>query len=264
MKHWGINLEDLFVRRLGAGNGTYFWKDKWCDSVVLKDVFPELYRIEVQKNYMVNNRIQNRGLDGIHGQWSRNLRRGREATSLSDLNKKVVGVVLTSIDDSWVWKGNEIGGFTVQNLHNLMASAEEVSNTLPFHWEGWAPLKVNCFVWRLCLNRIPVADNLLVRGVTLPSYLCPLSGIEQEDVEHFVVLQKKVWSWFCDWSMLLKYAPMNVSDMLGVVKTLVLNKKRKRLLWALIYSVLWSIWKTRNALIFKSFWSSSMKTTDDI
>ena len=154
MEHWGINLEDLFVRRLGARNRTYFWKDKWCDSVVLKDVFPELYRIEMQKNCMVSNRIQNKGLDGIHGQWSGNLRRGREATSLSYLNKKVVGMVLTCIDDSWVWKGNETGGFTVQNLRNLMATAEEVSNTFPFHWEGWAPLKVNCFVWCLCLNRI--------------------------------------------------------------------------------------------------------------
>ncbi|KAL7588571.1 hypothetical protein Lser_V15G38261 [Lactuca serriola] len=146
----GFNLEDLFVRRLRAGNRTYFWKDKWCDGVVLKDVFPELYRIEVQKNCMVNNRIQNKGLDGIHGQWSGNLRRGREATSLSYLNKKVVGMVLTCIDDSWVWKGNETGGFIVQNLRNLMATAEEDP----------------------------------IRGVTLPSCLCPLCGIEQEDVEH--------------------------------------------------------------------------------
>lgn len=184
MEHWGINLEDLFVRRLGARNKTYFWKDKCCDSVVLKDVLLELYCIEVQKICIVSNKIRNRGLDGIHGQWSTNLRRGREATTLSDLNNNVVGVVLTNIDDSWVRKGNETGGFTVQNLRNLMATAEEVSNPFPFHWDGWAPLKVNCFVWCLCLNRILVADNLLVRGVTLPSYLCPLCGIEQEDVDH--------------------------------------------------------------------------------
>lgn len=85
--------------RLRAGNNTCFWKDKWCQNLVLKDIYPTLYRLEVNKSCIVSNRVNNRGIDFFHGMWSSGLRRGKEASLLIDLKKKLATITLTDYPD---------------------------------------------------------------------------------------------------------------------------------------------------------------------
>lgn len=84
-------------RCLGAGNNTFFWKDKWCDSLALKELFSDLYRIESHKDYMVKDRIHGRGLESLHWEWIRQPRRGKETSSLLDLSNKNLFVTLSEV-----------------------------------------------------------------------------------------------------------------------------------------------------------------------
>ena len=62
--------------------------------------------------------------------------------------------------------------FSVKIVRILIVDSG-VSKNEKFNGINWTPLKRNCFVWRLVKNKIPTYDNLLKKGVTLNSSLCP-------------------------------------------------------------------------------------------
>ncbi|GJS15443.1 RNA-directed DNA polymerase, eukaryota [Tanacetum coccineum] len=52
-KHHGIDLYSFMQKKLGDGSNTFFWEDVWCENTVLKDKFPRLYALELNKNIKV-------------------------------------------------------------------------------------------------------------------------------------------------------------------------------------------------------------------
>lgn len=62
---WGISLDDLSFRKAGDGNNINFWKDIWCGDRTLKDSFPKLYMLEVDKNCMVCDRLNGNDVVGF-------------------------------------------------------------------------------------------------------------------------------------------------------------------------------------------------------
>ncbi|GJX11866.1 RNA-directed DNA polymerase, eukaryota [Tanacetum coccineum] len=68
-------------------------------------------------------------------------------------------------------------------------------------------IKINIFMWRARLDRIPTRCNLASRGVVLESSLCPLCGLAPEDASHVLFrceLSKHVFRrmcrlWDLDW-----------------------------------------------------------------
>ena len=75
----GICIDDLMKRRIGNGCNTYFWKDRWLNNMAPKDVFPELYNLEVQKDCRINQRLRKEEDNSIKcmWEWKRRLRRGK-------------------------------------------------------------------------------------------------------------------------------------------------------------------------------------------
>lgn len=58
---------------------------------------------------------------------------------------------------------------------------------------------------------------------------------------------------------------LRLSNLMSSLTSLDLEKKnKKKLIYDLVYSVLWSIWKPMNSVIFKKKMCSPMKTVDDI
>lgn len=46
------------------------------------------------------------------------------------------------------------------------------------------PIKINIFVWRARLDRLPTISNPVRRGVILDSDHCPICGTVSEDILH--------------------------------------------------------------------------------
>lgn len=168
---WNISLKNLFTRKVGNGDNTHFWKDIWYSDIALKEAFPRLYSIEANKNCLIVDR-----LFGSHGNcwnWKRNIKEGVESNELVRLNNSMIDYPLTDKPDTWVWNHSNSGCFSVQSLRAIIAKERWNGDTFKFKWCRTVPLKINCFVWRLFRNRIPLAVNLASRGVKLDSVICP-------------------------------------------------------------------------------------------
>ncbi|KAL8234356.1 hypothetical protein R6Q59_020456 [Mikania micrantha] len=61
--------------------------------------------------------------------------------------------------DKWWWGDcNDPSPFLVANARKLIKVKMFDLDQFKFPWNRWAPLKINAFVWRASLNRIPTRD----------------------------------------------------------------------------------------------------------
>ena len=84
-KRWkekGINVEDLIRLKLGNGDSTLFWVDKWHTGGRIKDLFPRLYALETHKNATVRMKLLGPSLDDS---FRRKVRSGAEESQLNSL-----------------------------------------------------------------------------------------------------------------------------------------------------------------------------------
>nr|CAN62954.1 hypothetical protein VITISV_018196 [Vitis vinifera] len=62
-KEWeGIRCRSRFI--VGNGRKVKFWKDSWCKDQTLKEAFPNLYRLAVNKDEWVSNAWEGSGESG--------------------------------------------------------------------------------------------------------------------------------------------------------------------------------------------------------
>ncbi|XP_076927910.1 uncharacterized protein LOC143591643 [Bidens hawaiensis] len=148
-------------------------KVKWF---ALKDLFPGLYALELHKGCLVSDRVLTISAELVDTvwNWSRSRLSAEIVSDIADLELMVVSYKFhTGKADTWRWIGDSSGKFSVQRLRGFMAEALYgigwVSNDF---WDRWLPIKVNCFIWRLMKYRIPVAVNLISRGMVSVSPEC--------------------------------------------------------------------------------------------
>ncbi|KAI3721405.1 hypothetical protein L2E82_32415 [Cichorium intybus] len=253
---------------LGNGQDTLFWKDRWCGPVAFKDRFPKLYGIESNKNCLVSERITvTDGWNTVFG-WKRCPRRGGKSKELEGLLQVIVSVNLASSPDKWIWKEDASGLFSVSSLRRFMENQLVTDDdSWKFSWVNWVPLKVNCFVWRLLQDRLPVAVKLVERGVNLISDICPLCKSDIETVNHVFFecsVAKHVWQRFVSWWKLSMILPCSRDSLREILVSSLGDKKKEKLRKALLFAVLWCVWKARNDSIFRCRNASPFKMADDI
>ena len=59
-------------------------------------------------------------------------------------------------------------------------------------WNPLVPRKVNLFLWRVRIGRIPTQVELDKRGVDLDTLLCPRCGDSIEDIDHALLKCREV------------------------------------------------------------------------
>ena len=250
-------MDDLFTRKTGDGNDTFFWLDRWVGGIPLKKLFPDLFDLEVNKNCTIASRFSHRNDDGAtwNWPWTNVTFTGRLSSQIHELEDILKQVELVPSDDGWRWEGDPNGEFTVKSLRSIIDNLTYSPSSIVFFWNKWLPSKVNCFVWRLLLNRIPTRSNLCARGIALPSELCPVCGVVEESVDHLFYscpLVKEIWKWMASWCNieLGHYASLElaITGFLECGK----SKKQSTFLEAATDSMLWSIWKARNNMVFNN------------
>ena len=173
---------------------------------------------------------------------------------------------LSEKPDCWKWNLDDKEEFSVGNLRRSIADREDGEDAEDFEWINWLPIKVNCFVWKMKQNRIPVASNLVTRGVRIDD-ICGQCSQQGEDVNHVFFScnhAKEVWRWFIGWTKLMQESPTNFSSLTDAVNSGNKDMKTKKMLWALVYVAIWLIWKDRNDAVFKNRKTFPMKTADEI
>lgn len=149
---------------------------------------------------------------------------------------------------------NDESTFHSGYVKNLIRSKITSGEDYKFVWNGWVPKKVNIHNWRADLNRLPTSDSLARRNIHVQSAVCKLCGEEMETVEHLYIscaIASQVWSKTSSWCGIQPVFAFSFRDLMEIPYLLRGDAEFKKTVNAIFMATTWSLWKHRNAVIFK-------------
>nr|GEV88051.1 hypothetical protein [Tanacetum cinerariifolium] len=194
----GIDLLSYRVHKIGNVSSTRFWEDVWCGEQPLKTIFPRIYLLETDRLYLFKNRVPFLDANSFLGHQPRG---GLEMNKFVDLHAKLENIVLTDQDDSWSWTLDP-SGFFVASVRHLIDSKTLDTSPNATRWIRYIPIKLNIFVWRLMLNKLPSRVNLDRRGIDVDSVLCPTCQVDVETINHIFFscyMALELWAKLARW-----------------------------------------------------------------
>ncbi|GJS73381.1 RNA-directed DNA polymerase, eukaryota, reverse transcriptase zinc-binding domain protein [Tanacetum coccineum] len=252
LKSKGIDLFSYCTRKIGNGLDSSFWSDLWCGNQPLKVMFPRIFLLETDKQCSIASRV---GLID----WSSVLRRvprgGEESSQFNALLSVIGSTSLSDQCDVWQWSLNGLSGFSVASVRHLVDSWLLDTCNDATRWNRLLPIKVNVFLWRLKLNKLPSRVNLDRRGIDVISINCPSCQGDLETVNHTFFncgLAKELWSLLAKWWDLDIPMCGNIAEWHAWLGDLHVSSKVRLAIEGVGGTLLWSIWNFRNNLIFSS------------
>nr|KAJ0224599.1 hypothetical protein LSAT_V11C100034420 [Lactuca sativa] len=104
--------------------------------------------------------------------------------------------------------------------YSTLMLLEHSSTGESLKWTHEVPWKVNYFIWRAKLYRLPTARALTRRGIQIMSVLCPYCELEEEDTAHVLFrcpMASKVWEYVCHWCNIPYLQFQNAEEMVKYV-----------------------------------------------
>ncbi|GJZ60788.1 RNA-directed DNA polymerase, eukaryota, reverse transcriptase zinc-binding domain protein [Tanacetum coccineum] len=105
---------------------------------------------------------------------------------------------LSISEDTCVWNLGSNGTFTVKDARNIIDQ-----KTLPStSWDKIIPRKVNIFMWRLLLDRLPHMLNISLRGMDIPAISCSSCNANVESTNHIFfecIIASDLWKLMYRW-----------------------------------------------------------------
>ncbi|GKB50338.1 RNA-directed DNA polymerase, eukaryota [Tanacetum coccineum] len=105
----GINVADYIRLKLGNGENTRFWVDNWYEGGVIKELFPRMFALELNKNATVSSKLNASSLDNS---FRRKARSGIEEMQLNSLAEISRMTTLVPCEDRYVWTLESDGVFS--------------------------------------------------------------------------------------------------------------------------------------------------------
>ncbi|GJZ41466.1 RNA-directed DNA polymerase, eukaryota [Tanacetum coccineum] len=191
LKIKGIHLNNFMQKKLGNGADTYFWEDLWHGDMVLKQIYPRLYALEVKKTVDVVSKLSQENLT-----WSfhRAPRSRVEQDQLTDLTTYVEGVVLGVTPDRWYWTLDGSGEFSVASARKVIDDNRFPEVSTQTRWIKAVPIKVNIHAWKVRMDCLPTRLNISRRGIDILSILCPIRGsVTESNADHTRLISKSIF-----------------------------------------------------------------------
>nr|GEU79749.1 RNA-directed DNA polymerase, eukaryota [Tanacetum cinerariifolium] len=262
LKEKGFDFWAHCKKRIGNGADTRFWYDHWIGELPLYAKFPWLFALELIKDVSVAFKINS----SIESSFRRKVRSGCEHMQLTELLTLLEPISLSTSNDRWYCDLVGDGIFKVKEIRSyiddlLLPKAE------PTRWIKAIPIKINIFAWRARRDCLPTRTNLIKRGITIDSTLCPICGVSEEDVQHTFFrcdlaknISRRICRWWeiesCGWSSFQEWA-----DWFSSIRV---SSKLKAILEGVFYVAWWYFWSFRNRSIFDDKAPSRSELFDDI
>ncbi|GAU11374.1 hypothetical protein TSUD_343650 [Trifolium subterraneum] len=199
------------------------------------------------------------GIGGEAWKWRRRLFAWEEELVLECIARLSNIVLQVDIPDRWEWNLHSSHKYTVQSAYLHLTDhhgivADEVDR---FRWLKPVPLKVNIFIWRLFLNRLPTKINIHRRGLLDDSQLaCTTQCGLQEDSDHLFFQCEyygRLWPMVSRWlgvsSVFQGSANLLAVQFRGLGGY---SKSSGDMLIIIWVATLYVIWLDRNSRIFRS------------
>ncbi|GJY64199.1 putative RNA-directed DNA polymerase, eukaryota, reverse transcriptase zinc-binding domain protein [Tanacetum coccineum] len=139
-----------------------------------------LFSLEQEKDCLIIDRINN-------GQWTWNWSNNLSVRNSAHLNELLVEISHLDVQadiDKCIWSLDNDGVFSVGALRRLIDDHLLPSLGFPTTWDKDLPRKVNIFMWRLKLDKLPHRLNLSLRGIEIPEISCPSCNALVESNQH--------------------------------------------------------------------------------
>ncbi|PWA38060.1 RNA-directed DNA polymerase, eukaryota [Artemisia annua] len=178
----GLVPHSYLQRRVNNGTSTKSWHETWMGDTPLKNQFPRLFRLALNKDCMIRD-CWNNGWDLV---WSRPITSGTNVNHLSALCNMLTTCSLTDSDDTWTWS---LGSptFTVKSTRDHIDKCTLPDGGFETRWNRYLPKKINIFFWRALCDRLPTRWNL--SRIDMDSLTCPICDSSIETTNHTL--------WFC-------------------------------------------------------------------
>lgn len=159
---WGENVRRVIRQgwwmRVGE---TSFWRDKWLGDTPLKERFPRLFLVSLQKDEIVANI----GFwDGMLWHWNLTWRRNLFQWELQPLDNLLTilqdASLSNGIQDKVWWKHNNRGCFTVKSFTNEFWEQSQVTNNVRGVWMGVAPPRAELLAWFVLQEKVNTRNML--------------------------------------------------------------------------------------------------------
>ncbi|GJY78973.1 RNA-directed DNA polymerase, eukaryota [Tanacetum coccineum] len=263
LKDKGFDFLSLCSKRVGDGNNSRFWLDIWKGDITLRDKFPRIFALEMDKTITVAAKMASL----VDSSFRRPVRGGIEHVQFNELRSYIDSVTLSNSHDRWICNMSGDGIFRVKDIRNSIDDLMLPSWLEPTKWVKYVPIKINIFGWRARRDCLPTTANLIRRGVYMEFSNCQICGLYVEDTHHVLfqcdlaqsVLRRICRWWDLDWQT---WSSFSTWDAWFSSIRLALNNKK--LLEGVFYVAWWSIWVFQNRLLFDDKAPARSMIVDDI
>nr|GFC43089.1 RNA-directed DNA polymerase, eukaryota, reverse transcriptase zinc-binding domain protein [Tanacetum cinerariifolium] len=117
LKGTGINVVDLIRLKLGNGDSSSFWEDKWYASGIIKELFPRLYALELHTQATVHMKLMVPSLDNSFRKRVRCRAKKSQFNSLLEI-VQVINVV--PCEDRYFWSFESERDYSMASIRKLI------------------------------------------------------------------------------------------------------------------------------------------------
>ncbi|GJU23088.1 retrotransposon protein, putative, ty1-copia subclass [Tanacetum coccineum] len=246
----GINIHDFIKLKLGNGEDSRFWLDKWYEGGVLKRLFPRVYALELDKNISVSSKLK---APSLVTTFRRNARSGIEQTQFDSMAEIMKTISLVPRVDRYIWSLENDGSFSVASIRKTLDDNRFQEESLSTRWVKSVPIKVNILAWKVKSNALPTRFNISRRGMDIDSIDCPICKMGVETTSHVffqcnVVRQvmRKISSW---WNV--EYMEVNsYEEWRSWLVSTRIRSNIKVIIEGIYYGLWWVMWNFRNKILF--------------
>ncbi|GKD98236.1 RNA-directed DNA polymerase, eukaryota, reverse transcriptase zinc-binding domain protein [Tanacetum coccineum] len=179
---------------------------------------------------------------------------GHTESKLHSLQSELAVVTLSSSHDSWKWHIGNDGSFFVASTRTHIDHYMLPSLTSTTTWIACLPRKVNIFLWRFNLDRLPHRLNLSKHGIEIGFILCPICNNNMEPAEHIFFaceIAAQIWHMIRVWCN-IDLATPSYSDWRQWLNNVTSSHIKKKHLFVIIVTMFWIVWKYQNDPTFNS------------
>ncbi|KAL4568544.1 hypothetical protein LXL04_024158 [Taraxacum kok-saghyz] len=245
----------LRVKRVVSGSEVCYivlTTDCWVDAKPLSIRFPRLYALEGDGRCRVADRWDG---SGWRWQWQRSLEGGRSFADFQALLGLLDEVGCTLSSDTWVWGLSSDDGFSIAETRRWIDDRVLPVGLLKTRWCVLVPRKVNIFIWRLLLDRLPTRERLSVWGFEIESIMCSVCGLVTEHLLHLFCqceVATSIWDHIFRWLQIPSFGVLHPKEVFGWIEECRLRSNQRKVLEVVVCAALWIMWRYRNDVIHES------------